>query len=212
MPANPLDERRPPEPLSPFQFANALTKPTRYLEPILKMSQGLPESDESAGEVQESKVMSANPLPAHEQRAKAVVPSVGALHDPAAWLALDAPQQRLLTAASDVRSDPASSDGRLGVGVVVTLVEAEVPGAAGAARSASDHRVERLADEPLVVDVGARDLGGQWDPPTVGQDLAFDAALRAIRGVRASEVPPFGAFTMALSSEDHFHWMPRLRS
>jgi hypothetical protein len=41
----------------------------------------------------------------------------------------------------------------------------------------------------VLVNVGAGDLGGQ-------------------RG----EVPPFGAFTMALSSEDHFHWMPRLRS
>jgi hypothetical protein len=176
------------------------------------MSQGLPESDESAGEVQETEVVSANPLPADEETAKAVVPSVGALDDPAARLALNAPQQRLLPAASDVRNDPAGSDRRLGVWVVVALVEAEVLGAARAARRTSDHRVERLADEPLVVDVGAGDLGGQRDTPTIGQDVAFDAAFRAIRGVRASEVPPFGAFTMALSSEDHFHWTPRLRS
>ena len=182
------------------------------LEPILKISQGLPEGDESAGEVQETEVVSANSFPAHKQAAEAVVPGVGALHDPPARLALNAAQQRLLPAASDVRDDPAGSHGRLGVRVVVALVQAEVLGAAWAARRASDHRVEGLADEPLVVDVGAGDLGGQRDTPTVGQNVAFDAAFRPIRGVGASEVPPFGAFTMALSSEDHFHWMPRLRS
>lgn len=176
------------------------------------MSQGLPEGDEGTGEVKETEVVGANPLPAHEQAAKAVVPGVGALHHPPARLALNTPQERVLPATADVRCDPTGTDGRLGVLVVVALVEAEVLGPARAARGTSDHRVERLADEPLVVDVGAGDLGGQRDTPAVGQDVAFDAAFRAIRGVRASEVPPFGAFTMALSSDDHFHWMPRLRS
>jgi hypothetical protein len=81
-----------------------------------------------------------------------------------------------------------------------------------ATRRSSDHRVERLADKPLVVDVGAGDLSGQGNAPAVGQDVTLDAAFRSIRGVGAGEVPPFGAFTMALSSEDHFHWIPRLRS
>ena len=139
-------------------------------------------------------------------------PAEGALHHPAAGLALDAAEQRLLSPAPDVGRDPASSDGRLRVLVVVPLVEAEVLGAAGAAWGTENHRVERLADQPLVVDVRAGDLGGQRNATPVGQDVAFDAAFRAIRGVGAREVPPFGAFTMALSSEDHFHWMPRLWS
>ena len=77
---------------------------------------------------------------------------------------------------------------------------------------AHNHGVEGLGDEPLVMDVGAGDLGGQRDAAPVGQDVALDAAFRAVRGVGAGEVPPFGAFTMALSRGDHFHWMPRLRS
>jgi hypothetical protein len=182
------------------------------LEPIPKMSQGLPEGDEGAGKVEESEVVGANALPAHEQAAKAVVPSVGALHNPAARLALHPAEQGLLAAAPDVGRDPASPNGSLRVGVVVALIEAEVHRATRAARRSHDHRVERLGDEPLVVDVGAGDLGGQRDAAAVRQDVAFDAAFRAIRRVRAGEVPPFGAFTMALSSEDHFHWMPRLRS
>lgn len=176
------------------------------------MSQGLSEGDEGAGQVEEAVVVGANPLPAHEQTAEAVVPGVGALHDPASRLPLNAAQEWLLPAPADVRGDPAGPDGRLGVLVVVPLVEAEVLGAARAARSTSDHRVERLPDEPLVVHVGAGDLGGQRNASTVGQDVAFDATFRPIRGIRAGEVPPFGAFTMALSSEDHFHWIPRLRS
>lgn len=176
------------------------------------MSQRLLEGDEPAGEVNEGKVVRANSFPANEQAAEAVVPGVGALHHPAAGLALDAAEQRLLSPAPDVGRDPASSDGRLRVLVVVPLVEAEVLGAAGAAWGTENHRVERLADQPLVVDVRAGDLGGQRNATPVGQDVAFDAAFRAIRGVGAREVPPFGAFTMALSSEDHFHWMRRLWS
>lgn len=156
--------------------------------------------------------MSANPLPADEQTAEPVVPGVRSLDDPAPWLALDAAEQRLLATAPDVRCDPTRANGRLGVFVVVPFVEAQVLGAARAARRSQDNRIERLPDEPLVVDVRAGDLGGQRNAAAVGQDVAFDAAFRPIRGVRAREVPPFGAFAMALSSEDHFHWMPRLRS
>lgn len=162
--------------------------------------------------MEEGQVVRANSLPANKQSAEAVVPGVGALHHPPAGLALNATEQRFLALAPDVRLDPASPDGSLGIRVVVPLVEAEVFRSARAASCAEDDRVERLANEPLVVDVGAGDLGGQRDAAAVGQDVAFDAAFRAIRGVGTREVPPFGAFTMALSSEDHFHWMPRLRS
>ena len=176
------------------------------------MSYGLPEGDEGAGQVKKGEVVSADSLPANEQSTEAVVPSIGTLDHPAARLALYPAKQRLLAASSDVRPDSASSNSSLGVGVVVAFVEAEVRRPPRAARRAHDHGVERLGDEPLVVDVGTGDLGGQWDAATVRQDVAFDATFRAVRRIRTREVPPFGAFTMALSSEDHFHWMPRLRS
>lgn len=176
------------------------------------MSQGLAEGDEGTGEVQEAQIVAANPLPAHEQPTKAVVPSVGALHHPAAGLALDAAEQGLFATTADVGCDSAGPDGSLRVGVVVSLVEAEVLGTTRAARCTQHHRIESLGNEPLVVDVGAGDLGGQRDAAPVGQNVPLDAAFRAIRRVGAREIPPLGAFTMALSSEDHFHWIPRLRS
>ena len=169
------------------------------------MSQGLAEGDEAAGEMEEGEVVGTNSLPTNEQSAEAVVPRVGALHHPAARLSLHAAEQGLLAAAPDVGLDAASPHGGLGVLVVVPLVEAEVLRSPWAARCAHDHRVERLGDEPLVVDVGAGDLGRQRNASTVSQDVAFDAAFCSVRGVGTREIPPLGAFTMALSSEDHFH-------
>jgi hypothetical protein len=149
--------------------------------------------------------------PAHEQVGKAVVPGVGALHDPATWHPGRTREEVLLPTPTDVRRDPARSNRRFGVLVVVPLVEAEVLGPPWATRRSSDHWVERLADKPLVVDVGAGDLGCQRNAPAVSQDVTLGAAVRSIRWVGAGE-PPLGAFTMALSSEDHFYWIPPLRS
>ena len=73
----------------------------RCLEPIPKMSQGLAERDERAGEVEEAEVVGADSSPAHERPAEAVVQGVGPLHDPSARLALDAAQERLLADAPD---------------------------------------------------------------------------------------------------------------
>jgi hypothetical protein len=65
--------------------------------------------------VKEAEVVSTGSLPAHEQSAEAVVPGVGALDHPAARPALHAAEERLLAAAPDVRGDPASANGGLGV-------------------------------------------------------------------------------------------------
>lgn len=129
--------------------------------------------------------MRANALPANKRAAEAVVPGVGALHGPAARLALDAAEQRLLSAAPDVGRSSASPDGRFGIRVIVPLVEAEVLGAARSASCSEDHCIEGLPNEPLVVDVGAGDLGGQRHTAPVGQNMALGVAFRTIRGVRA---------------------------
>lgn len=99
----------------------------------------------------------------------------------------------------------APSDCALGIVVVVTLVEAEVFGTTRSARCADDHAVEHVANHPLVVHVRGGDAHREWHAAAVGQDVALDPAFRAIRGIRARVVPPFGAFTEALSSDVHFH-------
>ena len=114
------------------------------------MLQGLPEGDESAGEMKESQLVGADSLPAYEQTAEVVVPGVGALDHPPAWLPLDAAEKGLLAAATDVGRDPASPNSRLRIAVVVAFVEAEMPRPAWPTRGAQDHRVERLGNDGSV--------------------------------------------------------------
>lgn len=80
------------------------------------------------------------------------------------------------------------------------------------ARTAQDNRIKRVSNEPLVVDVRARDLGRERHAPTIRKNVALDPSLGAIGRVRTGQVPPLGALTIALSSDAHFHWMPRRRS
>ena len=91
------------------------------------------------------------------------------------------------------------------VGVVVPLVETQVPGPPGAARRAHHHVVEDRADQPFVMHVRPGDAGGQWHPTPIREDVPFHAGFRAIRRIGAGLSPPFGAFTVALSSEVHVH-------
>lgn len=153
--------------------------------------------------------MSASALPAHEQAAKAVVPRICSLDDPAPWLSAYDPKQGLLPASSDVRTNSAQPNRRRDVRVVVALVETEVLGAARATRSPNRHSVEDFADHAGVGHVRAADQGGDRHAAPIGQDVSLYAAFRAVRRVRPREVPPFGAFTEALSSELHFHAIPR---
>ena len=142
-----------------------------------------------------------NALPAHEQSAELVVPGIGALDDPPPRLASHAAQQRRLTTAADVRLDPATPNLSFGVVVVVSLVEAEVLRAPRAARRSHNDVVQRVGEQPLVVDVGAADHHGDGHTVPIGQDMPLGATLGAVGGVGACEVPSFGAFTMALSRE-----------
>jgi hypothetical protein len=148
-------------------------------------------------------------FPAHEQAAESIVPGVGPFDDPASRLPADLSDQRLLAAAPNMRTDTAQANGRRHVRVVVALVETEVLRTTRATRTANDDRVEHFADHGAVGHVRAADERGDWDTAPVGQNVALYAAFRPVRRVRPREVPPFGAFTEALSSELHFHAIPR---
>ena len=165
--------------------------------------------DEGTSEEEKGQVVRALSLPAHEETAIAVVPTVGAFDDPAPGLAADAPDQRLLAATADVRNDSPLSRFGFGLAVVVALVEAEVARATDAAPGAKRHRVERLGHHPLVVDVRRRDLHGDGHATRIGQDVALNAFFGAIGRVGTRMVPPFGAFTIALSRLHQRQSMPR---
>ena len=87
-----------------------------------------------------------------------------------------------------------------------------MPGTTRAAQGPYDDVVEYCADHPLVVDVRASDARGHRYTATIGQDVPFYAAFRAVRRLRPRVVPSFGAFTVALSNDVHSHWIPRRAS
>lgn len=148
-------------------------------------------------------------FPAHEEATEAVVPRVGSLDDPPPRFAAHDAEERLLAPASDVRTDAAKADGRSHMRVVVALVEAEVLGATWTARGTKRHRVEDFANHGGIGHVRTRDECPDRNAAPVGQNVPLHPAFRAIRRVRPGEVPPFGAFTEAVSSELHSHAMPR---
>ena len=156
--------------------------------------------------------MSAAPFPAYEQTTEAVVPGVGSLDDPPPRLAAYPPDERLFSESANVRPDPPKSNCRRNVRVVVALVEAQMIGATRATRTADGDRVEHVADHRSVRHVRAGDQRRQRHTASVSENVALYAAFRPVRRVGAREVPPFGAFTEALSSELHFQSMPRLPS
>lgn len=151
-------------------------------------------------------------FPANEQTSEAVVPCVRSLYDPSPRLAPSASDEGWLSAAADVRLDTAFTHGPFAVRVVIALVEADVVGTSRATRGTGCHRVERRAQQPLVMNVRAGDHGRKGHSSAVGQYVPLDAALRPVGWVGPGLVPPFGAFTMALSSEAHSQSIPRMSS
>lgn len=93
------------------------------LEPILKPSTGLLQGDQTAGQVQQRAVVGALAFPADQQRAKSVVPRVGALDDPSTRAAATTAARRL-SALTNVRPDAATTNGGVDLGKVVALVQA----------------------------------------------------------------------------------------
>jgi hypothetical protein len=147
-------------------------------------------------------------LVTNEQPAEEIVPAVGSLDDPPARLSAHAPDEWLLASPSNVWDDASIADFAFGVGVVEAFVQAEVRGPTRPARCPKDDGVQRRAGHPLVVDIRCGDLDGDGNAASVGQDVAFGAEFCAIGRMGARVVPPFGAFTLALSSEHHFRSTP----
>ena len=171
------------------------------------------EANQGTGELNEGEMIFAGTLPSDPQRTKVVVPAIGSFNDPAPrLLAADRPGEGGLSPAPNVRPDAASASLAFGLVVVVPLVQAEVLRASGPSRRTQWNRVERLADHVHVVDVGPGERHRQRDALAVRQDMAFGAEFCAIGRIGAREVPPFGALTLALSSDAQSHSMPTLSS
>ncbi len=120
------------------------------------------------------------------------MPGVGPLDNPAPWLSANAPNEWWLAPTTDVWRDSPRSYGRFDISIIVAFVEAQVLGASWATRTAQHNRVERVRDEPLVMDIRAGDLGRKRHATTIGEDVALDPPLCAIRRVRDRSGPPFG--------------------
>jgi len=151
-------------------------------------------------------------LPPDAESPVVVMPAIGALHDPAPRPATNAPDQRSLAASTNVRGNAAASSCDLTVFEVVGFIETDVFGTTWTARCTNRYGIERRADHPFVVDVGARQRDANRNASAIRQYVALAAELAPIGGIGPGEVPPFGAFTEALSSDDQFQSMPRSSS
>lgn len=140
------------------------------------------------------------------------MPRVRPFNDPAARLSSNTPDPRRLAPAADVRPDATGSNSGLDICGVVALVEAKVLRTPWTAGGAHDNCIECTSHEPLVVDVRSGDLGRERHAPTIRQNVPLHPSFCAVRRIRPGQVPPLGALTIALSSDAHFHWMPRCRS
>lgn len=170
---------------------------------------GSAERDEGRSQVNEGAVVQGFAFPADAKRAEVVVPAVRPLDDPSTRPTADAADQRLLAAAANVWNDATRSSFVLRIGVVVPLVEAQVHWPTRTSRRADEDGVERGAHHPFVVHVRARQGDGERHTSAVSQNVAFAAEFCAIGRIRAGELPPLGAFTVALSREVHAQSIPR---
>jgi len=148
-------------------------------------------------------------LPADAQGPVVVVPAVRSLDDPPpGLLAANRSGQWRFSSTANMRHDVALPRFSLWFLVVVALVEAEVVWATATVLSTEDDRIERLADHAHVGDVRSGQRDAEGNAATVGQDVALGAELGAIGRIGPGELPPFGAFTEALSREAHAQSIP----
>lgn len=170
---------------------------------------GGPKRNEGRSQMNEGAVVQGFAFPSDAKRAKVVVPAVGPLDDPSARPPANAADQGLLAAATDVWNDATCSGFVFRIGVVVPLVEAQVHRPARTSWRTDEDGVERGAHHPLVVHVRSCQGDRERNASAVGQNVAFAAEFCAIGRIRAGELPPLGAFTVALSREAHAQSIPR---
>jgi hypothetical protein len=141
------------------------------------------------------------------------MPAIGPLNDPAPGLfSTDGTGEGGFASAANVGLDASSTGLLLRLLVVISLVEADILGPPGPTGRTHGHGIQCLADHVLVVHVGACKRNGQRYAGAVGQDVALGAEFSPIGRIGAGEVPPFGALTLALSSDVHSQSMPTLPS
>ena len=168
--------------------------------------------DEGTRDLDEREVAFGIAIPANQKAAELVVPRIGTLYHPSARLAAASPGERRFAPAAKVQLDSPFPNSGFAVRVVVPFVETQVSRSAGTARTMNRDRVQRVAKHPLVVDVGRRQYDRKREPRRVGQNVAFCPEFPAIGRIGTSEVPPFGAFTVALSIEHQLRSSPTLAS
>lgn len=161
-----------------------------------------------ASQVDECAVVLRLSLPTNSETTEVVVPAIGAFNYPTSRLAAHAADQGRLAPTPDVWPHAALAGLILGVVVVVPFVQADMLGPSRPARPTDEDGIERGTDHPLVVNVGAGQRDGERNSAPIGQNMAFCAEFSAIGRIGASEVPPFGAFTEALSSDAHSRSRP----
>ncbi len=171
------------------------------------------EANQGTGKLNEGEMIFRSALPPDPQCAKIVVPAVGSFDDPSPrLLASNRAGESGLSPAPNVWPDAASARLAFGLLVVVPFVQAEVLRTSGPSRCTQRNRVERPSDHMHVVGIGPRERNRQRDTLAVGQDVAFCAEFCAIGRIGTREIPPFGALTLALSSDAQSHSMPTLSS
>ena len=170
-------------------------------------------ADEGTGELNEGEMVFGCALPPDPQASKVVVPTIGSFDDPSPGLL--APNRTCeggFSATPDVGLDAAITSFTFWLLVIVPFIQAEVLRTSRASRRPEWNRIERLADHVHVVDVGAGERHRQRDALSVCQNMAFCAEFCAIGRIGPGVVPPFGALTLALSSDAQSHSMPTLSS
>jgi hypothetical protein len=171
------------------------------------------EANQGTGELNEGEMMVGTPLPPDPQPATVVVPAVGSFDDPSpGLLATDGAGEGGLSATPNVRLDATIASLAFGLLVVVPFVQAEILRTSSPSWRTQRNGIERRAHHVHVVDVGPGECHRQRDALALGQDMAFCAEFCAIGRIGAGEVPPFGALTLALSSDAQSHSMPTLSS
>lgn len=111
--------------------------------------------DERGRKVHEGQVVAGFDFPSDQQRAKAIVPAVGAFDDPAPRPTVDAPDERGLALLPNMRRDAPRADGGVAVAKRIALIQAAVLGSAHAAPRLEHDGIERPGERPFVVEIRA---------------------------------------------------------